>query len=901
MSWRRELSKIKALLGRSQPAGDLDEEIRAHLNMEVQENLEAGMSREEAHYAAKRKFGNVTIAQERSREMWRLSWADRVLQDLRFGLRQLRRSPGFTTVAILTLALGIGATTATFSVVNAVLLHPLPYKDPARLVLLFETEKSPGEFPLSGADYLDWQEQNRTLEGSSLFSWDDNMSASGAAEPEPAAVARVQANFFAVLGVQPFEGRAFVRGEDVAGKNHVAVLSYGFWQRYFGGAAGTLGKTVILNNEPYTVVGIMPRWFKWSGAEDIWTPFDMSPKELGPRGNHNWNAVARVKPGVTVAQAHADLFAISQRLEKQFPNSNNKVHAVVLPLNDTMTHTSRTPLIILFCAVTMVLLVACVNVANLQLARASTRHREMAVRSSLGAGRLRLVQQMLTESILLAFAGAALGVLAAWWCVRLIESVKSLPIPRANPIQVDGSVLLFAVAVALLSGILFGLAPALQNSESSLNEEIKAGANSVLSAAAGRRALRDALVVAEICITLALLVGAGLLLRSFAYLRNQDIGINPHNLLTASISLPDAKYSTLEARRQFFDQLLDRVRHTPGVDAAAFSSEIPLRGGSNGTINVDGVTDPAVTSQLVGWNYITPDYFRTFGIRLMEGRNFTPDDLDRAAVAGQKAFDLYKAARAQNAEVKIPPDLSWAAVISQAAERTFWRNQNAVGKSFRMGDVKVTVIGVVSDVKEYGVREQPMPLAYFPNTQALPYDGYARLTVKSRTPPASMVGPIRSYVRDLDRGLALFRPLTMEEVIAEDTQDVGVQAILLGSFATLALVLAAVGLYGVMSYLVTQRTREIGIRMALGAQQANVLSLIMRQGTRLTLIGILFGVAAAFALAHSMSGILYGVNSNDPLTFASVAVLLSLVALTAYYIPARRATKVDPLLALRYE
>jgi predicted permease len=901
MTWRRELSKLKALFQRHKPASDLEEEIHSHLKMEEQENLESGMSREEAHFAAMRRFGNITLAQETSKEMWGWSSAERLLQDLRFGLRQLRRNPGFTAIAVLTLALGIGAATATFSVVNAVLLHPLPYKDPSRLVQLFETEASPGNYPLCGADYLDWQEQNRTLEGSSLYSWADNMSASGAAEPQPAAVGRVQANFFDVLGVSPFEGRAFAHGEDVSGKNHVAVLSFGFWQRYFGGAANTLGKTVVLNNESYSVVGIMPRWFNWSGTTDIWTPFDMSPAAMGTRGNHNWNAVARVKAGVTVAQARADLLAISQRLEKQFPNSNNKVHAVVLPLNETMTHNSRTPLIVLFCAVSMVLLVACVNVANLQLARASTRHREMAVRSSLGAGRLRLVQQMLTESVLLAFAGAALGVLAAWWCVRLLESATSLPIPRANPVQVDGPVLLFAIGVAVLAGILFGLAPALQNSESSLNEEIKAGAQSVLSAAAGRRALRDALVVAEICITLALLVGAGLLLRSFVYLRNQDIGISPHNLLTASISLPDAKYSTLSARRQFFEQLLDRARHTPGVESAAISSEIPLRGGSNGYINIDGATDPALTSQLVGWNYITPDYFRTFGIRLLEGRNFTPDDLDSAAVVGQKMWDLYKAAQAQGGEPKIPPDVGWVAIISQATARTFWRDRSPIGQSFRHDNAKVTVIGVVSDVREYGIREQPMPQAYFPNTLALPYDGYARITVKSQTPPSSIIGPIRSHVRELDRGLALFRPLTMDEVMADDTQDVGVQAILLGTFATLALVLAAVGLYGVMSYLVTQRTREIGIRMALGAQQTNVLSLIMRQGTRLTLIGILLGVAAAYGLAHSMSALLYGVTPDDPLTFASVAALLALVALTAYYIPARRATRVDPLLALRYE
>ena len=901
MTWHREFSKIKALFRRNKPAADLEEEILSHLRIEEQENLESGMSPEEAHFAAMRRFGNVTIAHERSTEMWQWTAVERFSQDLRYGIRQFRQNPAFTLIAVLTLALGIGATTATFSVVNAVLLHPLPYKDPSRLTLLFETEESPGQFPLSGPDYLDWQQQNRTLEGSSLFSWTSSMSASGATEPESAEVTHVEANFFSVLGVQPIQGRGFAKGEDVDGRNHLAVLSYGFWQRHFGGASNAVGRNIDLNGEPYTVVGIMPRWFNWLGPADIWTPFDMSLKGIGMRGNHSWNAVARIKPGVSLEQARADLLAISQRLEKQFPNSNSKVHSIVLPLTDTLTHGSKTPLLILFGAVSLVLLVACVNVANLQLARASTRHREMAVRSSLGAGRWRLVQQMLTESILLSLAGAALGILAASWGVRLLEAVKSLPIPRANPIQIDGAVLLFAVAVAVVAGVLFGLAPALQTSESSLNEEIKAGAQAVVSAASGRRALRDALVVAEISITLALLVGAGLLLRSFVHLRNQDIGIDPHNLLTAAISLPDAKYPTLAARRQFFDQLLDRTVHTPGVVSASLSTEVPLRGGSNGYIHVDGVTDPALAAQLVGWNYITPEYFRTFSIPLLEGRNFTADDVDRTAVAGERAWELYKAAQEKGTEIKMPSDLSWVAIISQSTARTFWKNQDAIGRTFRWDNVKVTVIGVVADVKEYGIREKTMPQAYFPNTLALPYDGYARITVKSSIPPSSILSPLRAHVRALDSGVALFRPQTMEEVIASDTHDVQLQALLLGVFATLALILAAIGLYGVMSYLVAQRTREIGIRMALGAQRANVLHLVMRQGTRLTSLGILLGLAAAFALARSMSGLLYGVSPSDPLTFAVVAVLLALVALTAYYIPARRATKVDPLHALRYE
>jgi putative ABC transport system permease protein len=549
MSSRREFSKIRGLFRRRKHADDLEEEIRSHLKMEEQENLGSGMSQEEAYRAAMHRFGNRTLARERSREMWGWNSIETLFQDLRYGLRQLRRNPGFTTVAVLTLALGIGATTAIFSVVNSVLLQPLPFKDPGRLVQFFETEQAPGNYPLSGADYLDWQTQNRTLEATSVYSWPTIMNASGAGEPESAAVVNSQANFFDVLGVQPLVGRTFEPGEDVAGKSRVAVLSYGFWQRHFGGGADTLGKTVVLNDEKYTVVGVMPRWFNFRAATDVWVPCDMSPKELGPRGNHHWNAMGRLKPGVTLGRARGDLLAISQRLEKQYPDTNNKVHAVLTPLKDTLTGDSKAPLLILLGAVMLMLLVACVNVANLQLARASTRYREMALRASLGAGRLRLVRQMLTESILLALAGAVVGILLASWCVRLLESAKSIPIPRANPVQIDGPVLLFAIAVSVLVGILFGLAPALRISELGLNEELKAGAQSVLSAAQTRQTLRDALVVAEISITLTLLVGAGLLLRSFARLRSADVGVNPRNVLTTFINLPDTKYTTLAKRR----------------------------------------------------------------------------------------------------------------------------------------------------------------------------------------------------------------------------------------------------------------------------------------------------------------------------------------------------------------
>jgi len=891
--------RLLMLLRRGKFDADLDAEMRLHRELREQEQIDGGLSPKEAHYAAQRHFGNDLLLREESRDMWGWNWLEHLIRDVRYGLRTLRKSPGFTVVAVLTLALGIGANTAIFSVVNSVLLRPLPFQHPERLVDLRETEAAPGDYPLSGPDYLDWQAQSHTLEGVSLFSWRRIMSASGTGEPETARVVSTQANFFDVVGAHPLLGRGFAPGEDAAARNHVAVLSYGFWQRRFGGTPAAIGKAIELNAEAYAVVGVMPQWCNFPWAPDLWTPMDMTPKELGERGNHTWSAIARIKPGVTLAQARADLLTISERLEKEYPNSNNKVHAVLIPLQERLVGDSKTPLLILLGAVTLVLLVASANVANLLLVRAAARQREVALRASLGASRGRLLRQLLTESVLLALMGAALGTLGAWGCVRFLATSEAISLPRFHPIELDSFVLLFTVLVSILAGVLFGLAPALQVAGLNLSEQLKAAAQVVLSPARGGHLLRDVLVVAQIAVTLALLVGAGLLLRSFARLRSADLGIQPHNVLTMSISLPDAKYPTLGARREFFNQLVDSTTRTPGVEAVAVSNEIPLEGGTNGYLSVDGEADPDLSNQLVGWNWITPDYFRTFGIPLLAGRGFTGEDLNRAEATASRLQDLYKTAK--GSAPKIPSDLTLVCVISQTTARTFWRNQNPVGRSFHWNDMKVTVVGIVGDVKEYGVRTKIMPQAYFPFTVMLSYGGYGCLTVRTGVPPTSVLGEIRRHVHALDSSLALFHAETMDEIVADHTQDTRMQARLLGAFAGLAMLLAVVGLYGVMSYVVTQRTREFGIRLALGAGQASVLKLVLEKGLGLSLVGVGLGVAAAAALTHMMSSLLYGVRPTDPLTFAAVAVILTLVALIACWLPARRATKVDPMVALRYE
>jgi putative ABC transport system permease protein len=829
-----------------------------------------------------------------------------LLQDIRYGMRMLAKSPGFTAIAVLTLALGIGANTAIFSVINSVLLSPLPFKNPAQLVDLRESESAPGNFPLDGADYVDWQAQNKTFASMSLYSYSSSLSysAGGADLPEAAAAVATQANFFDTLGVQPLIGRTFAKGEDAAGKNREVILSYAFWQRHLAGQAGALGKIVQLNGTPYTITGVMPPWFNFPVGTDLWTPFDMNSQAMHNRGSHWANAIGRVKDGVSVEQARADLLAVSANINKEYRGKNDQdIHSLVFPMQERLVGNSRPQLLLLLGAVALVLLVACANIANLLLARATARTREMAVRAAMGAGRWRLARQLLTESVLLALGGAALGLFGAWWGVSILQSAQTLPIPRANPIQLNATALSFTIGISLLVGILFGLAPALQCSSLDLSEELKSSANAVVSATGAGRALRNTLIVAEIAVSLALLVGAGLLLRSFARLRSADIGINSRNVLTMRVNVPDTRYKTIDAQRQFLDQLAARASRIPGVSSVALSTEIATDGGSNGYITVPGNTNPKLANQLVEVNSITPEYFKTFGIPLVEGRTFNREDMQRAADFNQQFTALYESAK-DPSKVKIPEGLSFPVIINEAMAKAFWPKQYPVGKSYTgAGDhVQRIVVGVAGDERQWGIRQPAIPENYVPLTFQLGEGGIrATISVKTQVAPAGVATAMRGTVRDLDSTLALYHVRTMDDIIAEGMQDTTLQASLLGVFAILALVLAAVGLYGVMSYLVTQRTHEIGIRMALGAQQGDVLKMVVGQGMKLIAIGVGIGIVTALALTRLMSAMLYGVTATDPATYVGVAILLTVVAVAACYVPARRAMRVDPMVALRYE
>jgi putative ABC transport system permease protein len=822
-----------------------------------------------------------------------------VRQDVGYFFRSVRKAPGFFFVAVLTLALGIGANTAIFSAVNAVLLRPLPFDEPDRLVRLFETEAAPGIYPFAGPDYLDWQAQNRTLEGMSLIEYRGRVNVSGGGQADSALALRIEADFFTVLGARAALGRTFVPDDGSAGAGRVAVVSYGFWQRRFGGDPAIVGRSIDLDSERHTVVGVMPAWFNYPRGMEVWTPLDMSPRNLGPRGSHNYLAVGRLKRGVTVSQALADLSLIAKRLETQFPDSNEKVGAAVFPMQEFLTRQSREPLLILLGAVALVLLVACANVANLLLIRAGGRRRELAVRSALGAGRGRIVLQLLTESVLLALAGAAAGLAAAWWGVRLLRSVESLPLPTVNPIQIDVPVLLFTLGTALVTGLLFGILPALQASAVRPGEELKSVSHGAGGAGRRSRHWRDGIAVAEIAVSLALLVGAGLLLRSFDSLRRAEIGADMRNVVTMGINLPAVRYATPVARRALFDRLLDRVRSTPGVRFASVSTRIPTEGGSNGYITVPGQDDTRLRNQLFEWNYVSADYFRAFGIPLVRGRSFEPRDENRAAAVAAVIAEAFSTPNPSPDALK---GRSWPAVISRQMADLVWPNQDPVGRTFVMGRMlSAEVIGVAGDVKSRGLRDGAAPQAYLAFAGALSDAGPATLTVKAVDDPTALLASLRGHVNALDSTLAVVNPRTMEAVIADGMADTTLQTFLIALFAAVATLLAAVGLYSVMSFIVAQRRRELGIRIALGAAQVDLVRLVLGHAAKLTAIGVFAGVCAAYWLARLMRGLLFGVAADEPATFAAVSGLVVLVAFVACVVPARRAMRVNPIVALRQE
>jgi putative ABC transport system permease protein len=886
---------IWRLFTRDRREQDLDEEIQAHLAMAIRARIERGEDPRAAELAARREFGNRTLIQETTRDMWGRRLPGELLQDARYALRGMRRSPSFTVVAVLTLALGIGANTAIFSVIDAILLRPLAFPHPDRLVALWN---GPG-LPLSGPSFLDWQRENQAFTSMALYIIPQSYNLTGGGQPSYVAGVATEADFFSTLGVTPLLGRTWAKGEDKAGADREVVLSYGLWQSQFAANRHIIGRQVELNDRAYTVVGVMPRGFNFPLSVELWVPMDMSPNELGGRGDHGYLAIGRMKPGVTLHQAQADLSLIVERVDKLYPNTNTNAHvgAWVNSLHDWLFGPLEMGLWLMLSAVALVLLIACVNIANLLLARSSARHKEMAVRGALGASRWRLLRQSLSESILLALLGGGTGLLFGWAGIQALPLLTG-PVPAGvPPIGLNGSVLAFTLLLALASGLLFGLAPAWESSRAAVLAELRGGAGAVVSTGRRRRLIGNGLVAAEIAISLTLLVAAGLMLKSFVKLRSTDFGVRRDGILTAQVNLPRSKYGSDAKILTFTRALLQRVGGLPGVLSAAMTDHLPLYGHTNGTITLYGKpthTDNSLEQSVVEMHGITPGYFKTMDIPLIAGRRLTEEDHDRALALSMELSSHPTTSETRN--VIYPVD------INRTMARKYWPRENPIGQRFSFhGDSGpwMEVVGVVGDTRQWGLRVPPRPEEYQPFFGST-YGGTI-LVLHTALPALSLAPAVKQQVAALDPDLPVFHVRTMNQLVAQQSAGDRIASLLIGLFAGLAVLLAAVGIYGVMAYVVAQRTNEIGIHMALGAQKSDVLRMVAGQGLKLALIGVAIGVAAALALTRFLSSLLYGVKPTDPLTFIAVSLILIAVALLACYVPARRAAKVDPMEALRQE
>ena len=802
-------------------------------------------------------------------------------QDIRFAVRMLLKNWSVTAIIVVVLALGIGANTAIFSVVNAALLRPLPYADPDKLVRLSEDSPNVPQMSISYPNFLDWRAQNKVFSGIAAMQF-RSLNLTGKDDPERLAGRAVSAELFDVLGVKPELGRSFAPEEDRPGANRVCIISKGLWQRRFGSDATLLNKQITLSGASYTVIGVLPPSYAFGTPTDVFVPIGLSADEMKERGSHpGIYAVARLKPGVTVETARAELIAMAGRISEQYGMKGNS--ATLTPLREAFVGDLRTTLLILLGAVGFVLAIACANVANLLLARAATRGKEMAIRTALGAGRWRIVRQLLTESILLALLSGIIGVLLAFWGIDFLRSAGADSLPSTAVVKLDGSVLLFTLFISLLTGIIFGLAPALAAAKADLHDTLKEGGRS--STAGGRRSwLRSTLVVTEVALSLVLLIGAGLLIKSFVRIIDTDPGFKPQNLLTMQLSL-NVKKDEGGKVLNFFNDLNGRIKGLPGVESAAFSNGIPLGQAADTSFAIVGRPKPEPGKQPQTMLYFTsPDYLRAMGIRLVKGRFFTTQDTQKSPRV---------------------------AVIDEAFARTQFPNDEPLGH-YIAGDGKdnpdAEIVGIVAHVKHFGLDavERVQPQLYLPFNQA-PDDAFpflasrANLIVRTTADPLTLTAAVRREVQALDPNQPVFNVSTMEQTLDQSLATERLSMTLLAFLASLALVLAAVGIYGVMSYTVTQRSHEIGIRMAIGAQPRDVFKMVIGRGMMLTLIGVAFGFAGAFGLTRLMTTMLYGVEPTDPATFVSIGLLLTGVALVACYVPGRRATKVDPLVALRYE
>jgi putative ABC transport system permease protein len=873
-----------------QVAADVEEELAFHLDRVAEELIREGWPREEARVEARRRFGDlettraVCRALDASKER-QMKWMGRFLelgQDLRFAGRQLWKSPSFTLVAVLTLALGIGATTAIFSVVYGVLLRPLPFEAPERLVRPYFVDPGGQTYgAFSPPNFLDVRAASRTLadltsvEGGTL-----NLSGDGS-EPERLKAALVGANFFKVMGIRPLRGRLFAPGEDRPGAPRVAVISEKLWERRFGSDPGLVGRSLTLNGQPYSVVGILRRGAQFPSASDVWVPKVFSPEELKQRGSVYFAAIGRLAPGATLRQARTEADVIGRRLSTQFPKDNASYFQTMtfVSLEERMLGDTRKPLLILLGAVGFVLLIACVNVANLLLVRAAAREGEIAVRVALGAGRGRIVRQLLTESLVLALAGGAAGAALASWITKALVVLGPDDIPRLDQARVDGTALLFALGLSLLCGVLFGLAPALQTSRADLGGVIREGTRGS-KGRTGTRA-RGLLVVVEMALAVVLLAGAGLLIRSFAQLQNVDPGFKAEHVLTFKTALPEGKYPDDARVRAFTSALLERTAALPGVNAAGVTAYgLPLSGDEESfSFTVAGRPPaPPGKEDSIRTAVVTPGYFRLLGIRVARGREFLPRDRDGAQPV---------------------------VVINEAAARRFFPGEEPLGRRIELGwrshglHHGGEIVGIVAGFKQDALQQEVEPQLFLPYDQG-PVETLS-VVLRSSGDPEALASAVRPVVRALDPDLPIYELQPLTGLVAASTSQPRFYMLLLGGFAAIALALAAVGIYGVIAYAVRQRTQEIGIRMALGASRDRVLGMVVGQGMLLALAGAAAGLLGASLTTRGLRGLLFEVSASDPATYAGVALVLMAVAAVAAYLPARRAARTEPGLALKGE
>ncbi len=854
---------------------DLDQEIREHIELATQENIDRGMAPEEARYAAMRKFGNVTRVKEDAREVWTLVWVEQFVQDIRFALRQLRKSTAFTAIAILTLALGIGANTAIFSAANALLLNPYPFPQPNRIVSLEARHISGKNGGTGFRDFLDWRKQNAVFEDMAILPWTGAYSWTGQGEPRRVVGGSTTAGFLRVLGIQPVIGRWFTPDEDTPGGPQVAVLSYPAWRRLFGGSDEILGRSITLDGRSFTIIGVLSSRFSFPGMQncDFFTPLQENP--LQGRYQHQYAVVARMKPGIPLARAQSEMMTIARRLEEEYPETNKGWGISVLPISRALAEHTRAPLTVLFSAVGFVLLLTCVNLASLLLARASARTQEMALRASLGATRRRIVCQLLTESVLLSVTGGAAGLLVAQWLIGVLRAAAPEDMGLDASFHLDPLVLVFALIVSLVTGVCFGLIPALYASRSNLSAPLKGDWKSWFGAASRTR-LHSLLVAGEMALSLVLLAAAGLVVKDLIVVLHMNTGLRVDHVLTFYLDPPNGRYQTPQRSHALYDQLQASLKRAPGIDAVATVDTLPMTGGmTGGSFEIDGRPKPADwVDTLVQYNSASPGYFRAMGIPVLLGRDFDEQD----------------------APASMP-----VAIINDTLARQFFPNEDPLGHTFKddYDGSHRTIIGVVGSIKNQQPMRPPIPSVYAPYTQK--GTGGMWLTVRTSGDPIKVASLARSTVRSIEPDILVLKMRTMRQVVSESLNQQFLVTTLLGSFAVFALLLAIIGVYGITAYSVSQRVHEMGIRMAMGASRRDIFLLVLRRGIVLALSGVAVGIPLALVISQLLRSMLYGISSRDLTVFLGVPVLLVGVAVLASCIPARRASRVDPIAALRYE